>query len=104
MGKKVFVNNANIIPEGPFTVERARELHQFLVGRLDGVTPTPAQTTIDLSRVSDIDACGCQLLALFLENLKRRGTAPLLAAPPLALSEQIEALGFHDLLAAQPEP
>ncbi|WP_224985073.1 STAS domain-containing protein [Geomonas agri] len=104
MAKKVFANKANIIIEGPFTVERAGELHQFLVERLDGVPEQAGQSTIDLSRVDDIDACGCQLLALFLENLKRRGTTPVLAAAPAAVRDRINTLGFGDLLALQPGP
>ncbi|MBJ6800991.1 STAS domain-containing protein [Geomonas propionica] len=104
MGKKVFVNNKNITPNGPITIERAKELHQFFAERLDGLPEQPLQETIDLSRVDDIDACGCQLLALFLESMKTRGATPILAAAPAALRERIDALGFHDLLALQPEP
>ncbi|MBU5637871.1 STAS domain-containing protein [Geomonas sp. Red69] len=103
MGKKVFVNNINITLEGPLIVERAQELHQLLVERLDGVTEKCQQATIDLSRVSDIDACGCQLLALFVESLKRRGATPVLAPAPVGVTERINTLGFRDLLALQPE-
>ncbi|MBU5614656.1 STAS domain-containing protein [Geomonas azotofigens] len=85
-------------------MERARELHLFLLERLDGLPEQTGQASIDLSRVDDIDACGCQLLALFLESVKRRGSTPVIVATPAALSERIEALGFRDLLASPPEP
>ncbi|GFO64885.1 STAS domain-containing protein [Geomonas paludis] len=104
MGKKVFVNKANITLEGPLTVERAKELHLLLVERLDGMPEQAGGAAIDLCRVDDIDACGCQLLALFLENLKRRGAAPMLTAAPAAVRERIVTLGFGELLALQPEP
>ncbi|QWV92497.1 STAS domain-containing protein [Geomonas oryzisoli] len=80
-------------------------MHQFLVERLNEVTVNNSpEAAIDLARVSDIDACGCQLLALFMESLKRRGTTPVLAAVPATVRERIESLGFRDLLALQPEP
>lgn len=54
--------------------------------------------TIDLTQIETLDACGCQLLALFLRRLKEQGVA----APHLNLSqycrEQIELLGFADEL------
>ena len=68
-------------------------------GRADLAPPT-----IDLTQVETLDACGCQLLALFLRRLKDRG----MAAPRLTLSqycrEQIHFLGFTDELLSGNRP
>lgn len=84
-------------------MERANVLHKLLVERLSALAkmqPPLERVTLDLSRVSDIDACGCQLLALFVENLKRHGVTPATTAGA-PITERIEQLGFSDLLAGQ---
>jgi len=101
LSKKVFANDIKITLTEGVTIERANELHQLLVERLSAVAktePPSERVTLDLSRVSDIDACGCQLLALFVENLKQHGVTPTTAARA-PITEQIEHLGFSDLLA-----
>lgn len=104
MSKKVFANDIKVTLTEGVTIERANELRQLLVERLSEVAkmePTLERVTIDLSQVSDIDACGCQLLALFVENLKQHGVTPATAAGA-PLTERIDLLGFSDLLAGQP--
>lgn len=104
MTEKVFANDIKITLTEGVTIERANELHKLLVERLSEVAKTEPpleRVTIDLSRVSDIDACGCQLLALFVEHLKRHGVTPATAAGA-PLTERIDLLGFSDLLAGQP--
>ena len=60
--------------------------------------PRPAGVTIDLAGITSLDACGCQLLAVFLGNLKRQGITPELCGSPPELREQIRLLGFLEAL------
>lgn len=85
-------------------MERVNELHQVLVEHLKSVAemePAAGRVTVDLSKVSEIDACGCQLLALFVENLKRFGITPATASEA-PVTQQIALLGFGDLLTGKP--
>jgi anti-anti-sigma regulatory factor len=56
----------------------------------------PARAEIDMAGVTSVDACGCQLLAVFLENLIRHGIVPEPCRIPPGIMEQIRLLGFAD--------
>jgi len=49
---------------------------------------------IDLTGITDIDACGCQLLVLFLRSLEENHLAAQLTNVPGAIRTKIHFLGF----------
>lgn len=49
---------------------------------------------LDLTGINALDACGCQLLALFVRNLRQRGVTPRLTNIPDAFRSKIHFLGF----------
>ena len=49
---------------------------------------------IDLSGINALDACGCQLLALFISNLRQCGKAPRITNIPDTFRSKIHLLGF----------
>jgi len=61
--------------------------------------PRPVTVTVDLTEVSELDACGCQLLYIFLENLRAGGMAPAACGLPSDLVDTVRLLGFADSLA-----
>lgn len=87
-------------------MHHAARLGPVLVEVLSGAaTAPPRDFEIDMTRVDDIDACGCQLLALFVEHLKRRGAEPLACGASGEVREKIRALGFDpETLGPAPEP
>jgi len=49
---------------------------------------------IDLTGITDIDACGCQLLVLFLRSLEENHLATQLTNVPGTIRTKIHFLGF----------
>lgn len=49
---------------------------------------------IDLAGINALDACGCQLLALFIRNLCRCGATPRVTNIPDTFRSKIHFLGF----------
>lgn len=79
-------------------------LEQYLAGLAGGLAAGPDQSRpseIDLSGVQSIDACGCQLLAVFIRNLKKRGAGMLSFKLSADFREKIHRLGFYDELFAE---
>jgi len=62
------------------------------------------ELVIDVGGIDAIDACGCQLLALWLRHLRREGLAPRLANSNSELSCYIRLLGFAEELVTGAEP
>ncbi len=89
-------------------MERAADLHAFLAARFAALSDTPpsqAGIRVDLAQVTGIDACGCQLLALFLEQLRRLGIAAVADGAGTEIRERIELLGFCVLFSGEhPQP
>jgi anti-anti-sigma regulatory factor len=86
---------------GEWITSAALERLNQLGGELDRLLktdPRPSRVAIDLAGVKSLDACGCQLLALFLGNLKRYGIEPEPCCIPAELGEQIRLLGFQEVL------
>lgn len=107
MPEKDSINCEVISLEGEWTIERAAELRQLLADRfslLARLGPAPGEVTVDLAGLSGIDACGCQLLLVFLEELRRRGIAAGTSAGSDEVREKIDLLGFRRLFAAHPLP
>lgn len=82
-------------------MQNALELLEVVKGelvRVLEVVTRPSAVRLDLSGVTELDACGCQLLAVLVDNLVRRG----IAAFPCGYSEEVgkaaEVLGFVDAL------
>lgn len=70
----------------------------------DEKLPTNAhhdQSEVDLTRIEKLDACGCQLLAVFLRALQLGGIKPLLNDMPDDIKEKIQFLGFANELELQ---
>jgi len=92
--------------EGEWSIDRAADLLKLLAAELALLETDPAPRTaeIDMKAVAEIDACGCQLLALFLENLRRRGITPVPCGIPSPAMDKIELLGFSGAFAAPAQP
>ncbi|NTV51176.1 MAG: hypothetical protein HGB32_16185 [Geobacteraceae bacterium] len=56
--------------------------------------PTDTVPEIDMAGVTEFDACGCQLLALFVCNLKQKGFSSQVVNIPDRLRSRIHFLGF----------
>lgn len=56
--------------------------------------PSPSLPEIDLAGVEALDACGCQLLALFIRKLRQCGIPPLVINIPDTFRSKIHFLGF----------
>ncbi len=68
-----------------------------------GREPVPgaarSRVRVELAGVEAIDACGCQLLAVLLNELRQSGRAPVVSAVPARIGEKIHLLGFgHELV------
>lgn len=59
---------------------------------------TMAAPELDLSGITHLDACGCQLLATFVAGLRRLGFEPTGTVVPEPLLGMIRSLGFHQPL------
>jgi anti-anti-sigma regulatory factor len=92
-----------VVLEGDWTMNEAGARQEMLTGELARqleANPGGAALCLDLSGITELDACGCQLLALFLETLKRH---QLIGAPRgirPGLLETVRLLGFADTLCA----
>jgi len=87
--------------QGEWAIGTAVEQLNLLAGELAlllETDPRPSRVAIDLAEVTGMDACGCQLLALFAENLKASGITPELSSVPPEIREHIKLLGFTDAL------
>ncbi|GFO69642.1 hypothetical protein GMLC_32210 [Geomonas limicola] len=96
-----------VVLTGAWTMDQAVEGLSFLALALQDqleATPPPTSTEVDLSQVRELDACGCQLLAVFLENLKGNGILPVPHGLAPALFDTTRLLGFAGLLGAQDGP
>ena len=56
---------------------------------------------IDLTGIQALDACGCQLLAAFLRNLRKRGAEVFALKLSDEFREKIHSLGFDNELFAR---
>lgn len=106
MTQIVFVNDNKITLQGSWSRENAVERHRLLADHLarlsEGDTPAQ-QAVLDLSNVTDLDACGCQLLALFMENIRRRGISPATCGLG-ELADQVALLGFSEAFTPRDTP
>lgn len=83
--------------EGGWFMDQAVDLQKLLIEKLAEVSEGASgsdRLEIDMAGIADLDACCCQLLAVFLENLKRRGSAPVCCGISQQLQDKITLLGF----------
>ena len=95
------------ILQGDWTMDGAGQRLKLLAGELAqllAAEPRPPRVEIRLAELTSVDACGCQLLAVFLENLKRHGIAPAPGFIPPEVMEKIRLLGFADSFASTEAP
>ena len=98
---------SSITLEGVWAMESAADLLKLLsdkLARLMAADPGARPTDIDMSGVVDLDACGCQLLAVFLEELRRRGLPPIPRGIRPEVAEKIALLGFSGAFDLLREP
>jgi anti-anti-sigma regulatory factor len=89
--------------EGEWVMDQAADLKTLLtqtLAELGKSAPGADGAVIDMSAVTGLDACCCQLLAVFLEDMRRRGITPVPSGIPEELRDRIAQLGFSELLAA----
>jgi anti-anti-sigma regulatory factor len=86
---------------GPCTMHNVSELLELAKGELARVLDAgsrPAAVRLDLSGVTELDACGCQLLAVLVDNLVRRGIATFPCGYSAEVGRSVEVLGFAEAL------
>jgi anti-anti-sigma regulatory factor len=79
--------------------EQYQPLEQHAVSQAEAVAAGREQNApleIDLTGVEELDACGCQLLAVYLNNLRQRGAADCSFKLNDAHRMKIHNLGFDD--------
>lgn len=98
---------AQVLLHGAWTMTQAAERLELLTAELArqlAAQPRPARAMIDLTAVSELDACGCQLLAVFLENLKQHDIVPSPCGSTPEIETTIRLLGFAEALTADQAP
>lgn len=76
-------------------------LARYLAGPAESAAALPNRQNsheIDLTAVEALDACGCQLLAAFIHNLRKSGAAAFSLMLTDDCREIIHTLGFDDEL------
>ena len=97
-------NDVNrIILKGALSMVGVKEqyqlLEQYAVSQAEAVAAGHEQNApleIDLTGVQELDACGCQLLSVFLNNLRQRGAADCSFKLNDDFRMKIHNLGFDD--------
>jgi anti-anti-sigma regulatory factor len=90
-----------VVLEGDWTMNEAGARQELLAGELARqleATPGGSALHLDLSGITELDACGCQLLALFLETLKRHDLTGVPQGVRPGLLDTVRLLGFADTL------
>jgi len=98
---------AQVLLHGEWTMTQAAERLELLTAELARqlkAKPKPMRAVIDLTGVSELDACGCQLLAVFLENLKKHDIVPSPCGSTPEIEATIRLLGFAEALTTDQAP
>lgn len=91
--------------EGEWGMDQAGALKNLLADRLAGIRRAAGTSAeIDLTALTALDACCCQLMAVFLDNMRRRGIVPVFTGMPEQVEETIALLGFSEAFAAPVPP
>lgn len=95
-----YVNKLSL--SGDFSIEGVNERHQELLPTvrrisIDVITcdnPSELSLDIDYSGVEKLDVCGCQLIALFLQQIRRTGLIKIRTSGTEDVQNNIRAFGF----------
>ncbi len=90
-------NVIRICLEGDWTMSGVAQ--QFPVikqwfNQLTAPAEEPVAPELDLSGITELDACGCQLMLSFVRNLQQLGIVPLCAGISESFNAKIRFLGF----------
>lgn len=99
------VETSRVCLDGDWSMNGVAEKFPILANYLAGVLgaeasvelqnrPSKSFPEIDLTGITDFDACGCQLLALFIRSLKRSGVTVHLINMSETLRSKINFFGF----------
>jgi len=100
-----FAADNRITLHGTWSREQATALQRLLSDRLAQLLERePEPASLDLSGIGELDACGCQLLVLFMENLRRRGISPVTCTLSEQVADQVALLGFSDAFSVVDTP
>lgn len=102
-GRRAAATGAALALEGELGIFRAAELLPAIVAALDG----PSPVVFDLSRVTEIDTAGLQLLVFARREARARGRTLELVAPSEAVADLFGMVGLAPASgapAAGPEP
>lgn len=95
----VVIQDNTIRLEGDWSTGSAAVLYPHLLQGLERLQGAePASPELDLTGITGLDACGCQLLASFVCALDRHGIRPLSASMPETIQRTITVLGFDRAL------
>lgn len=99
------IRNNRICLEGDWSTSGIADQYPRLLRELSKIgAPRPAAPELDLSAVSALDACGCQLLTALLASLRRSGLVPASASIPEELHRTIRLMGFGELFTGLEQP
>jgi anti-anti-sigma factor len=86
--------------EGEMTIYRAAPLKEQLVGALgSGTSPSPR---LDLSRVTEIDTAGLQLILMARRLARARGRALAVDEPSPPVADLLRLCGLEGLIGGAP--
>lgn len=74
--------------------EHLAKLPSASAAATDAKCAVKSPSEIDMGEIDAFDACGCQLLTVFLRHLRLLGYTPQLVNTPAELADHIITLGF----------
>ena len=87
--------------DGDWSMSGVAERFPLLVKHLSVLTDSQsieefksALPEIDLAGINALDVCGCQLLAIFIRNLRQCGVTPRITNIPDTFRSKIHFMGF----------
>jgi len=90
-------NFSRICLEGDWSLNGVAQQFQLINQWFEALTAAgekPAASELDLNEITDLDACGCQLLAIVMRNLRQCEIMPLCSHISESIGTKIRLLGF----------
>lgn len=84
--------------EGDWTMNGVAGQHQQIMQwpeQLRAVWEQHEPTELDLSGITELDACGCQLLVTFARDLVKQGGILACSSIPASIGSKLQRLGFE---------
>lgn len=92
----------SVLLAGDWTVEKIAEQRRFLAKAETSMKKEPdLPLAVDAGGVASIDTCGCQLLALWLRDVKQRGGRVKVKNITQEMFAYVSLLGFGGELTAE---